>query len=78
MARDIAATNTADIMQITPLHAFLLYNGFEADLQAKELYKRVLSLDNQANPYMTDAQIFLHTCLIKRNVNNPKTFVDPA
>eukprot|EP00957_Ditylum_brightwellii_P064845 4919553-Ditylum_brightwellii.AAC.1 len=65
-------------MQIAPLPAFLLYNGFEADLQAEELYEQVLSLNNQAEDYIMHAQNFLRTCLVKRNVNDPKTFVDPA
>eukprot|EP00957_Ditylum_brightwellii_P203343 15334222-Ditylum_brightwellii.AAC.1 len=78
MVWDIAATNVAEIMQIAPLPLFLLYNGFKADLQAEELYKWVLSLDNQADPYVTHAQNFLCVCLVKRNVNNSKTFVDPA
>eukprot|EP00957_Ditylum_brightwellii_P102572 7817488-Ditylum_brightwellii.AAC.1 len=72
------ATSTAKIMQIALLPAFLLYDGLEADLQTEELYEWVLSLDNQAEDYITHAQNFLCACLVKRNINNPKTFVDPA
>eukprot|EP00957_Ditylum_brightwellii_P177243 13502495-Ditylum_brightwellii.AAC.1 len=68
----------AKIMQIAQLPAFLLYDGIKADLQAEELYKRVLSLDNQSEDYMMHARNFLCTCLVKGNVNNPKLFVDPA
>eukprot|EP00957_Ditylum_brightwellii_P192134 14625813-Ditylum_brightwellii.AAC.1 len=78
LPRDLGNKDIESIMQISPLPAFLVYNGFEKDIHMEELYERVLGLDDHTEPYVVHCLNFLWACMVKRNVNDPKPFVDPT
>eukprot|EP00957_Ditylum_brightwellii_P154685 11773042-Ditylum_brightwellii.AAC.1 len=67
LANAVPVDETAAVMQLALLPAFLVYNSFEMDIRVEELYEWVLSLNDQ-----TPASTFLRACMVKRNVTDPK------
>jgi hypothetical protein len=65
---------TTEIMQIAPIPSFLVYDGFNKDLSADEVYERLLSLDEQNNPMVTHCRNFLRSCTVARNIPDPKPY----
>eukprot|EP00957_Ditylum_brightwellii_P184199 14030379-Ditylum_brightwellii.AAC.1 len=63
-------------MQIATTPAFLVYNGFNTDLRAKEVYKRVISLDDQTPEWVGHTKAFLKVCVVKNLVSKDKPYVD--
>jgi hypothetical protein len=63
-------------MQLAPVPVFLVYDGFEMDIRAEELYERVLSLNDQTPASIIHLNAFLRACMVKRNVADPKPLVD--
>ena len=72
---NIADDNTAEIMQCAPIPAFLVYDGFNQDIQAEVLYERVLSVDNQELAMIIHCKNFLRACMVQRNIPDPKPHV---
>jgi hypothetical protein len=65
---------TTQIMQIAPIPSFVVYDGFNKDLSADEVYERLLSLDEQDNPMITHCRNFLRSCTVARNIPDPKPY----
>ena len=61
----------ATIMQIAPIPAFLVLDGFTHDLDAAEAYERILCLDNHTGDAMTHTENFLLSCLTSHNQGDP-------
>ena len=70
--------NTTKVLQISPIPPFLLYDGFEKDLDSAEVLERILSMDRDGGgQYMNlHLQQFLLYCLSSQNTNNPKPYVN--
>jgi hypothetical protein len=69
---NINETTTTTIMQLAPIPTFLVYDGFNKDLSAEEVYERVLSLDDQENQMVQHCKNFLRSCTVARNIPDPK------
>ena len=71
---NIAETSLAEVMQIAPIPAFLVYDGFNKDLSAEEIYERVLSVEDQNDASVVHCRAFLRACCVSRNLPDPKQF----
>lgn len=71
------ATQNNPVMQIAPIPAFLVYDGFGKDLDAIEVYERVLSVrECRECDMFAHLRAFLRTCLITHNNSKvPRPFV---
>eukprot|EP00957_Ditylum_brightwellii_P071667 5448236-Ditylum_brightwellii.AAC.1 len=67
-----------EVMQLAPIPAFLVYDGLASDLQAKEVYKHLLSLADQTPPWANQARVFLCTCVVKQKICDPKAHINQA
>ena len=67
-------TETVEIMQIALVPAFLVYDGFESNLQADVVYERVLSLADQNPTSVAHLRNFLQSCLVKSIQGEPKPY----
>ena len=65
----------AIILKIVPISAFLVYNGFDADLYAITIYMRIKTLSNLAKPAVQASLTFLPGCMTSRLVNYMGTFI---
>eukprot|EP00957_Ditylum_brightwellii_P187475 14277416-Ditylum_brightwellii.AAC.1 len=64
------------VMQIATIPAFLVYDGFNIDLRAEEVYEWVISLDDQTQEWVGHTKVFLKACVIKNLVSKDKPYVD--
>lgn len=67
-----------NIMQLAPIPTFLVYDGFDKDLSAADVYERLLSLDDQDNAAIAHAKKFIQASVVKRNKNDDKSHVDQS
>ena len=58
-----------------PINAFLVYNGFDADLYAITIYMRIKTLSDLAKPAVQAPLTFLPGCMTSRLVNETGTFI---
>ena len=75
---NIGDDSTKDIMQCAPIPSFLVYDGFNNDLEAEVIYERILSIDNQDLPMIIHCKNFVKACLVQRNIPDPKPHVSPT
>ena len=70
----------AKVPKLMPIITFLVYDGFDMDLDAVTIYKRVQNLHNQQDPHVQAMLHFLRGCMTKRYKTNkdPTTFVDAS
>jgi hypothetical protein len=68
----------ADIMQIAPVPAFLLYDGIDNDVDAAELYERLLDLDDATAPVLVHLKHFLLAFLTGHNLGDESPTVLPG
>jgi hypothetical protein len=66
--------NTEMIMMIAPIPAYLVYDGFTDDLDAADVYERLLSVDTSSNGMYDHAQHFLLACLSSHRIDDEKPF----
>jgi hypothetical protein len=74
----IQVNTTSKIMLIAPIPAFLVYNGFNQDLDAAEIYKRVLSMNDHSTEVLMHAKSFLLGCLSSHNSGDNKPHIPPS
>jgi len=67
-------TNTSLFPKIMPIPAFIVYDGFEKDLDAVTVYKRVQALANRDVPSMIALSAFLRGCMTARLKNDTNTY----
>ena len=65
--------NNSSFIKIMPIPAFLVYDGFEIDIDAVTVYKRVHALANLDEPNMLALSSFLRVCMTIRLKNDVNT-----
>ena len=67
-------SDTTKLLQIEHIPPFLVYNGFEKDLDAEEFIERILDMDRDGGgqEITLNLQQFLLSCLSSHNTNNPR------
>ena len=50
--RVLVLTKKLRIVQITPIPVFLVFDSFLEDLREEEIYKKLLVVDNQEDPWI--------------------------
>ena len=75
--RNADVPETVITPKIMPIITFLVYDGFDQDLDAVVVYKRVQNLHNQQDPYVQGVLKYLRGCMTKRNKGSrdPSTYV---
>jgi hypothetical protein len=64
------ANDKVSIMNLAPIPAFLVLDGFTKDICAAELYERVMSLDNHEGEMMSHLKQFLLACITGHNIGD--------
>jgi hypothetical protein len=59
------------VMQIAPIPAFLILDGFTKDVDAAELLERIFSLDNTDGEMYQHLKSYLQACLTGHNLGDP-------
>ena len=59
-----------------PILTFLIYNGFKKDLEANEVFKRLLSLTDQTTDNIIHLEDFLAVCMVKANSSTAKALIN--
>ena len=62
------------IIKIMPIPSFLVYDGFETDLDTITVYNHVRALDNQEEPNIVALSAFLQRCMTSRNQRDSNTY----
>ena len=68
-------THEGIIIKIIPISAFLVYDGFYADLDIITIYRLIKTLDNVAEPAIQALFTFLRGCITRRLVNDTGNFI---
>ena len=71
----ITVTNKESLMKLAPIPAYLVYDGFNTNLDAAEIYERVLSMDDHDTPTYAHLKHFLLACLNAHNAPDHKPWV---
>ena len=73
-----AVSNTATVMALAPIPPYLVYDGFDTDLNAAEVLERVLKDSEATSDMFKHLQDFLRACLTAHNAGDNKPFVPSA
>ena len=63
------------VINLMPISTFLVYNFFEADLDAITIYRRINTLDNLSKTAIQALLTFLRGCMTSILVNDMGTFI---
>jgi hypothetical protein len=79
LARTKLTAKAEDILQLVPIPAYLVYDGFHKDLNAAEVYERLIAMDVTDELFYMHrhARRFLLSCLSGHNTADPKPYVHP-
>ena len=66
----IAVQTTQNLMKLAPIPAWLVFDGFESDLDAAALYERVITTVDEDTPMYNHLKHFLLACLAKHNAQD--------
>ena len=69
-----AQEEVAEVSKIAPLPAFLVYDGFDSELHAGEVFERLSSLDAQDSTMVKHAKDFCKSCLIQRRATDERCY----
>eukprot|EP00957_Ditylum_brightwellii_P081146 6173097-Ditylum_brightwellii.AAC.1 len=72
------ATNTAQLLQLAPIPAFLVYDGLEWDIPAPMIIKRILNSAEAGLAMMKHSAAFLWASMIKFQKSDITVEVNPA
>ena len=72
--KNASLTNNSSFIKIMPIPAFLVYDGFDKDLDAVTVYKRVHALANLEEPNMLALSSFLRGCMTSRLKHDVNTY----
>ena len=73
----IHVTENKDIMQLAPVPPFLVYDGWNSDLEAADVYERILHLeDTEGIEMFLHLKHFLLSCLSTHNAGDAKPYVN--
>ena len=70
----IKTAQEISVMQVAPIPTFLVYDGFNKDLEAEEIYERLLSVNEQENDMIKHAKKFLRACTVPKNAPDANPF----
>ena len=73
-----AVSSTVAIMTLAPLPPYLVYDGFDRDLNAAEVLERVLSNTEASGDMFDHLQDFLRACLTAHGVGDNKPYLPSA
>ena len=68
-------THDVIIPNIMPISSFLVYYGFDVDLDAITIYRHIKTLPDFTKPAIQALLIFLSGCMTSRLVNDMETFI---
>ena len=68
-------THEGIVINIMPVSAFLVYDGFDADLDTIIIYRRIKTLDNLVKPAIQALLNFLRGCMTSILINDTGTFI---
>lgn len=71
--RSIATANS--IMKAAPVPAYIVYDGFHRNLDAAEVYERLLTINTDDNDMFEHLKRFLRACLGAHNADDAKPWV---
>jgi len=71
-------TTTFELMKIAPIPAYLVFDGFNKDLEAETVLERLLQVDDQENEMIAHGVAFTQACLVKHTANGAKQHLPPA
>jgi hypothetical protein len=71
-------TARGECMQLAPIPSYLVYDGFSTDIDAAEVYERVLSVDTDNNLMYDHLKRFLRACLSTHVQGNNRPSVSIA
>ena len=74
MFKNANLTVSFPLLKIIPIPAYLVYDGFEKDLDAVTVYKRVKALLTTDDPYIASILSFLRACTTSRNKDDNSTY----
>ena len=71
-------SDTTKLLQIAPIPPFLVYDGFEKDIDTAEVLERVISMDRDGGGKEMNLHLqqLLFSCLSSHNTNNPKPYIN--
>ena len=68
--------NIVNILQVAPVPPYLVYDGFQHDLDAADLLERIIGMTNDTVSDMrTHLESFLRACLTAQNVMDNKSYM---
>lgn len=70
-----AVTTSAEIIKLAPVPPYLVYDGFENDLDAALVLERVMSTDTQTSTSLTHLKTFLRACLSSHKTSDNKPYL---
>ena len=70
---DTRAEYVTSILKICPIPAYLVYDGFDDDLTATEVAKRLTGMFNQDPEWLKHAHKFVRACLVTPKSSTPGT-----
>ena len=71
-------THEGIVIKIIPIITFLVYDGFDANLDSITIYRRIKTLDNLTEPSIQVLLTFLRGCMTSRLVNDTEPSSCPA
>ena len=71
-------TSTVDVLQVSPIPAYFVYDGFHSDLNAADIYERLLLHNSDTTDMFTHAKAFLRAVLSAHNAGDKKPYVDSS
>eukprot|EP00957_Ditylum_brightwellii_P115327 8794542-Ditylum_brightwellii.AAC.1 len=77
-ASAVPTGNMAEVLQLAVIPPFVVFDGFCGDIKAEDIYKQILSLDDQLLTWVIHARAFLRSCSVRHNTADTKQHVDMA
>jgi len=71
-------TELERMLQIAPIPAYFIYDGFETDLDATLVYERIICHCTGEIDMITHLKRFLRSCVTAHNAGDAKPYVDTA
>ena len=68
---------TQSVSKLVPIPAYLVYDGFEKELKATEVFERVSSRADHDSDLCVALKNFLKSCMIQRRSTDDRTYVNP-
>ena len=70
-----AVTSIEELMKLAPIPPYLVYDSFEADLDAARVLERVMGASNTDTAMFTHLKHFLRACILTHNSTDNKPYM---